>query len=110
MENRLIRYFADTDLRQGHPKLAAIAKANKIDVNMLTHEFLVFTNKARTGLKLYAPGNVIAYLKMPYLDGKRQKINLNVIKDLPNFFNGTSLNYEGALKKKLEKDFMVRGL
>lgn len=99
MANRLIRYFPDTDLRYGHKGLSMLALANKIDTTCLVDEYVVFTNKKKTDLKMCAPGNVVAHLKMP----KGQYINLNVIADLPKYFDGKKINYEAALKKQIEK-------
>ena len=101
--NRLIRYFPNADLRNGHFGLAKMAKANNIDVTELESEFVIFTNRSRTGLKMFAPGNIVAYLKT--VSG--QKIDLNLIRGLPKYFNGTEIKYNDALKKKIERDLKL---
>lgn len=98
--NRIIRYFPESDLRCGHLGLSVVARKHKIDTSELSPgEFLVFSNKTKNKMKIYAPGNVIAYLKSP--DNRR--LDLRVITLIPRFFNGTDFNYSGALKELFER-------
>jgi len=97
---KIVRYFPNSDLRGQHKGLAEIAKANRIDVNKLAPgEYLIFVNNARDKLKMYAAGNVIAYLRMP--QGRR--IDLRVIQYLPRFFTGGKINYTAALTKSIDR-------
>lgn len=100
-----IVYFApDTNLRCGHDGLAEIARKSKHKITvetLLPGEYLIFTNRARTALKMYACGNVIAHLKMP----KGQKLNMETIQYIPCFFNGTKIDYNGALAAAMKKQF-----
>lgn len=99
---RIIRYFPDVHLGKGHRGLTALAALKKIKIEDLgPGEFVIFVNRSQTGLKLFAPGNCIAYLKMP----GSQKIDTRIISMIPRFFNGSKINYDGALKEKIEKDF-----
>lgn len=100
--NKIIRYFPETDLRCNHLGLSLLAKEKKINVKDLAPgEFLVFTNKALNKLKIYAPGNCIAYVKSP--DNRR--IDLNVVRLIPRFFNGTKFDYEGAMSEMFSRKF-----
>jgi len=97
---KVIRYFPGTDLRCMHDGLRKIAQEHGIDPwNLKPGEFLVFCNASRTMLKIYAPGNTIACTKSP--DGRR--LDLNVIKYIPRFFNGSEFDYNRALKEVLQK-------
>lgn len=98
---RIIRYFPDTDLRNGHDGLTGLAKKNGINVNRLdVGEFVVFVNKSKTSIKMFAPPNVIAYYK-----STNGKINPAVIQHLPNCFDGGSIDYDKAILKVVKKEF-----
>lgn len=63
---RIIRFFPDTDLRSGHRGLRAAAIQHKIDPNELkSGQFIAFSNKKQTDMKIYAPGNVLLHVKSP---------------------------------------------
>lgn len=97
---RIIRYFPDSDLRCGHEGLREVAKKNGVDPwELAPGEFLVFANHLKNKMKIYAPGNVIAYLKSP--DNRR--IDLDVVRLIPRFFNGTQFNYDAAVKSMVLK-------
>lgn len=97
---KVIRFFPETDLRSMHLGLRKVAMKHGIDVWALNPgEFVVFANTKQTGLKIFAPGNVIAYVKSP--DDK--KIDLRVIALIPRYFNGSKFHYEGALREMITK-------
>ena len=100
-----IVYFApDTDLRAGHDGLAKVARKSKQKIyveTLLPGEYLIFTNKAKNALKLYACGNVIAHLKLP----PGQKLNMEAIQFIPCFFNGKKIDYDSALEEAMKKQF-----
>lgn len=101
---KIVRYFADTHLGGGHKALSEIAKESGIDTAKLSAgEYLIFTNTAMSALKLYAPGNIVAYLKPP---GGR--LDPDLIASIPRFFNGTEIQYDKALKEKLTRDLSRR--
>lgn len=96
VSGKIIRFFPDADLRAGHEGLKAHARDHKVDAeNLKAGEFLVFCNRRQTGVKIYAPGNVVAYLKSP----GDYRLDLRTIILIPRFFNGTYFDYNSALKK-----------
>ena len=100
--NRVVRYFPDTHLGNGHSGLAEIARKHDINVSRLDFgEFVIFVNKKQTALKLFAPGNIVAYLKMP----GSTRLNPKVISMIPRFFNGTEIDYNKALREVIKKEF-----
>lgn len=103
--NRLIRIVFGADFRKGHPGLSDQAKKLGLKLNDLEPgEFVLFINNRKNGVKFFAgSGQMLAYFKMP---GNRQ-INTKVLKILPRYFNGTALNYDGALKELIEQE--IRG-
>lgn len=104
--NRVLQIFLNADLRCSHDGLREIAKKGGLDVKDLQPgQYIVFLNCAKNRLKLYAAGNVVAYMKQP--DGGR--IDIRMIAELPRAFNGTSINYETAIKEALAKVFARRG-
>lgn len=101
---RVIRFFRDADLRCGHDGLREMAKKEGIDPWTLEPgEFLVFANNRQNKLKIYAPGNVLCYVKSP--DDRR--IDLNIVRLIPRFFNGTEFNYDAAVREVLKGKLKV---
>jgi hypothetical protein len=99
---KILRYFPETDMRNGHDGLTKIAQKQGIRVDQLgLGEFVLFVNRNLNHAKLFTPGNVIAHLRMP----NRHKIDPRTISLIPKFFNGTKINYTGALKEVLYKEF-----
>lgn len=104
--NRVLQVFLNADLRCSHDGLREIAKKGGLDVKDLQPgQYIVFLNAAKNRLKLYASNNVVAYMKQP--DGSR--IDPRMIAELPRAFNGTTINYESAIKDALIKVFARRG-
>lgn len=104
MANKVVRYFPDCHMGQGHKALSILAKKHNIVVDELPdHEFVIFMNRAHTALKMFASGNVIAHLKMP----GNKKINPETIAHLPRHFGGTRINYDAALRRAVAKDLGV---
>ena len=100
--NKILQYFPDQDLRAGHLGLSVVANKAKIDTNSLGQgEFLVFVNRRRDKLKMYTGGNVVAYLKMP----QGHRLDPRVIQHLPRHFNGAKINYDGAMRDVLKREF-----
>lgn len=103
--NKLMRYFSDVDFRNNHDGLRTIALKAGIDVSKLNcGEYLIFVNRNRTALKMFAPNNTVAHLKMP----GNAKLNLKCIELLPTFFNGHSLDYTSALRKVILEDLQKK--
>ena len=102
---RVVRVFFDVSMSNGHLGLSKIARDHKIQIEKLPqHEFVVFVNRPKTSIKMYAPGNVIAHYR-----GSR-RIDMRTIQHLPNVFAGGNLNYDKAIAKVLEKELPIREL
>lgn len=108
---RIVMVIDNVNMGKGHDGLTAIAKQFKLDPTKLKPgELLMFINRAKDKLKVYGPGHVIGYLRMP---GKR-KLTMEAIQYLPQAFNPDgSIDYDKALKqaviKMLEKQKAVIG-
>lgn len=97
---KIIRFFPETDMRNGHDGLAEIAKKNNVNVSQLKiGEYVIFTNKKKTAIKMYAPNHIIVHQRLP--GGAR--LDTRVISLIPKYFNGTKINLEGALKEVITK-------
>ena len=93
---RLVRFFPETNLGNGHDGLAKIAMKHDVDVKNLSQgEYVVFLNKARTALKMYAPNFIVVHQRLP----QGAHVDLRVIERLPLHFNGTKINYSAALRE-----------
>lgn len=101
MTNRILRVVFNTDLRNSHDGLEALAKDLKVKVSELSPgQFIVFMNTRKTAVKIYAAGNTIAHFRMP--GGK--KLNLKTIVMIPKYFSGGEFKYDQALKEVIEKE------
>lgn len=97
---KIIRFFSETDMRNGHDGLAKLARENKVNVSQLNlGEYVIFVNKKKTAIKMYAPNNIIVHQKL--LGGAR--LDLRVISLIPKYFNGTKINLDAALKEVITK-------
>lgn len=104
-DQKIIRYFANTFMGNGHNGLSAIAKKEGLDLsNLHKGEFVIFVNSKNTALKMFAPGNVVAHLKMP----GNGRLDLRTIALIPKFFNGTEIKYDKALEMLLRKELGIR--
>lgn len=97
---RVIRCFLDTDIRMGHPGLTLLAKKEKIVMSELGHgEFVIFVNRARNKVKVFAPGNVLAYLRL-----ERGTLDLRAIQEIPKVFGAKGkIDLDQATRTVLEK-------
>lgn len=94
MSGGILQCFLDSDLRNGHDGLSSLAKKNGIQTSDLNPgEFVVFINTAKTKVKVYAARNTIVYLRM----AKGERVNLNIIREIPRVFKGGMINYDSAL-------------
>lgn len=99
--NKLIRVFSDTHLGNSHSGLAMIAKLKNIDIAKLSlGEYVVFVNRKQNAVKMFAPGNIIAHMKLP----DSMKIDMRIIALLPKYFNGGQIRYSDALKEHIKKE------
>jgi len=106
-KNEVVNHFPDTDMRNGHAGLIKIAKEhNKDPKNLKRREFLLFTNTRNTVFKLFASETVVVHYKSP----DNSKIDPATFRLFPRYFNGTGLNYKGALKERINKYFKEKGL
>jgi hypothetical protein len=105
VHQKIIRFFPDTFMGNGHDGLARIAKRHDIDVtNLRWGEYVIFMNKNKTALKLYSQGNLIAHLRMT----GSNTIDMHTISMIPRFFNGTRINYDAALREVLTKKMRLQ--
>lgn len=100
--NKLVRYFADQNLSGGYDMLSEVALGEKINLRTLPRgHFVAFVNKTQTKVKLATGNDVIAYLRLE----PGRKLDPRTIQHLPEFFNGTGIEYDKAMKKVLQNQF-----
>lgn len=103
-ENKVLQIIFNADLRGGHDRLAKIAKDLKVDINTIkVGDFLVFVNRKRSALKVYAAGHTIAHFRMP----DNRVMDVRILKLIPKFFNGKELRYNAALEELIKKEFRI---
>jgi len=96
-QSRLVRYVPDVDMRKGYDGLNKIAPLGKLGAG----EFIAFVNRKQTKVKLATGYDVVAYLRLP----QGEKLDPRTIALLPNFFNGSKIEYDKALQAVLRKNF-----
>jgi len=98
--NKLLRVFLNTHMGLGHNGLTSLAAQKRVSLPSLpTGEHVVFINRARTALKMYSPGNVVHYLKLP----PGQKLRMETVQHFPNSLGGGEIQYGKALAASFEK-------
>lgn len=103
-ENKVLQLVFNADLRGGHDRLAKDASKLGIEVDRIkVGDFVVFVNRKRSALKIYAAGFTIAHFRMP--DGR--VMDPRILRLVPKFFNGKELNYSGALEEVIKKEFKL---
>lgn len=100
---RVIQVFLDADLRSGHLGLTTLAKKNGLEISSLMNgQFIVFINRKKTMMKCFVAGNTISHTK-------RDRIDLNAIRYLPQAFGSNGeISYDAALEKSL-RDRLEKG-
>lgn len=89
--------FFDADLRMGHRGLSQVAKDKKIKTGEIgAGSYIVFVNAARTGAKIYATGNIIAYFKPT-----RGKVDAEALRRIPTAFESKHLLSFGEYRYEL---------
>lgn len=108
--NQVLRVFMNADMRNGHDGLTTLAEKSGIksfegQLDLAQGQFLVFINAARNKIKVFAPNNVVGYLRMP--QGKI--LDLSVVSEIPKAFNGDpKIGYDEALKARVMKELATR--
>lgn len=98
---KIIRYFSDVDMRNGHNGLRQIARDEGIDLRRVPEgQFVIFMNKKKNCLKMFASYNVLAHVKLD-----EGKIDPRVIAHIPACFNGREIDYDKALRKVMRREF-----
>ena len=100
MAGRIIQVFMNVSMINGHDGLAEIAKAQGIKTNEIDPgSYVVFVNSAKDRIKVYAAGQTVAYVRLE----KGRKVDLRVIREIPNVFRGGKIEYDKALEVAIDK-------
>lgn len=98
---KVVRFFPESDMRNGHAGLFSIAKKAGVDMRTLgPGEYVIFVNNQKNKVKMFAGHQVMAYLRLD-----KGTLDLRTIAHIPNYFEGGEIKYEKALLKVLEKEF-----
>jgi hypothetical protein len=101
----ILRVFHDVDLRNNHVGLTRyVAKYNIVTGTMPVGEHLVFINTKRDKVKIFSGGGLLSYYMAPH-----GRLNLNVIQELPSYFDGGTFNWKKAELLALDKLLAKKG-
>jgi len=96
---RIARVYFEQDMRCNFPGLEAVMRKEGVDPQTLpSGSFTLFMNAARTKFKMMV-GN--AYLV--YFSNGNKRIPLEAIQHLPQFFDGTTLDFAKAIEKSVKE-------
>lgn len=102
MSNKLLHVFFEVDMRNQHRGLKNYAIKRKASMALSAGDCVVFINRRWNRLKMFASsGDCLIYLNL----GDKGRINPETIAKIPSYLNGKSLDYRGALKEAIEKQF-----
>lgn len=101
--NRPIKAIFEVNLGKGHDGLTLIAKDLGVKTeNLARGEFVLFLNKAKTAVKIFAANNVVAY----YKDPNRRPMTMEDLTSIPNCFNGVSFDFNAKLERLLNNEII----
>lgn len=101
---KLAHLFLDCDLRCNHVGLLALLKKEKI--TMTQDDFVIFVNAKKTHLKMLCKSETA----LLHYKAINQPIDMNVIRYLPKYCDGKTLDMDGALREHLETVFKKKGI
>jgi hypothetical protein len=98
---KLAGVFTDADMRSGYDGLSVLASKRGIDLkNLPKGECVAFINTSQNKIKVCTQNDVVAYHR-----STRGKIDLRVVQFLPEYFDGSRINYDAALERVMRKAF-----
>lgn len=103
--SKLLMIFDNVNMGRSHDGLTEIAKRWKVDPHQLqAGELLLFINRARDKIKVFAPNNVIAYYRAP----KGTRVDMQALQYIPRAFTKSGkIDYDEALKKVLQEKLVA---
>lgn len=104
MRNEIVSFVYPSDMRCGHEGLRMLAKRLKRDPDLKPGQFLVFLNSRQSQAKILTAGDVLLHLRPPGAN----KLNLEAIAKLPEFFGGGGFNYTKAVQNTLPEQVRRR--
>jgi hypothetical protein len=104
-KNKILRCVFGADMRAAHAGLSSMLEKN-FDIkteNLEAGEYVVCINKAKTIVKIYAGGNVIAHYK-----SRKGTIDTRTLQYIPKYFNGRGFDYAGAIGELVRKELRLQ--
>jgi hypothetical protein len=102
MSNRVIHFFGDVSMSNGHAGLASIASKGRVNINILKPgEFVAFINKRFTGLKLYGMHGVIVHWRAD----SGALLYQGIISTLPRFLSGADIGFSREIARAIGEHY-----
>ena len=98
---RLAHLLFDTHLGNGHTGLDSILKKKRLKLK--EGDCAIFINTAFTAVKIFVDGVFVAHYKHP-----TGRIAPETIRHLPNYLNGSQIEYKRALEQVINKQLSKR--
>ncbi len=97
----IARVFLDVSMSLSFKGLTRIMSDAKMKPDaMPDKKFVVFINRRQTAFKVYINNSLLVY----HNNGSR-RFPLEAVSEFPNFFNGKSIDFSGAVRKAVERKF-----
>lgn len=89
MKNRVMHFFGNVSMTNGHDGLAELA-ASKVDVDELKPgEFVAFINKSFSAMKLMSANGILVHWRK----SSHKQLYETVVDTLPRFMQGEDIGY-----------------
>lgn len=99
MRNRVIHFFGNVSMTNGHDGLAEIAHG-KVDIDSLKPgEFVAFINKSFTAMKLLTGCGVLLHWRQP----SHRTLYKVVVDTLPHFLSGEDIGYSREVQQAIAR-------
>ena len=104
---RAVEFFLGVNMCSQHDGLKKLAKKHKVDLDTLpARTACVFISRDRRRIKVYSANGVLSYLRA----ADYRPFDLSALDKFPEAFDAEgNLNYEKALRLRLEKEFAQKG-
>lgn len=99
---KIARVYLDCDLRCSFDGLNALLKKDGVEIASSPGNFVLFMNRKATAFKLLTANSYLMFYRSP-----SGRIALDAIQNIPEFFDGTRLDFNKAVEKTVKEKLRI---
>lgn len=100
--NKVVHFFGDVSMTNGHDGLTAIADAKRVDVdNLKPGEYVAFINVSFTAMKLLCANGILVYWRQP----SHRALFKEAVTTLPRFMYGEDVSFTNEVKAAIARQY-----